>query len=170
MVIKDESKSNRENKMQTKNTKTLEAAQYFTAEIPEGIKRICLEAIENHENDMRFIKEKLLKKAEKQEPQYFKKIDCYVDFDYVRYGRCSDSQSDYIYSFGGWNLINIDSEVSVFIREDAKEEDVLRLLIKTINYVQHDFVKITADAYECRDNIFAEPYVHVCPSSEEIPF
>ena len=133
-------------------------SQYFTANTPDDLKQIISDAIETQQNDKQLIKKELLKQAAKKDPYYFHQIDGLAG---------CESLDDEIYGMDTWELKNCTNEVRVLIHEDAKPEDVIRLLKRITEWVENDQSLITGkDGRNKLLNIIKNPD----PTLNEIPF
>jgi hypothetical protein len=114
-----------------------EASRYFTADIPDDLKKLFEYAIGRELENKQHLKNQLLEEAEGKEPRFFHQIDGFANCpeDNVMH---IDKNGDSICSCTSWELKNLDNEVRVLIHEGSKPEDVIRLLKKILQMIKSD--------------------------------
>jgi len=120
-----------------------DASQYFTADIPDNLKKLFENALERALENKQRLKKQLLKEAESKNPKFFHQIDgftgCHPDDCYMP----GDKNGDAFTSGSSWELKNSTNEVRLLVHEDSKPADVLRLLKKIRKLVKSNPEMIT---------------------------
>jgi hypothetical protein len=126
-----------------------EFSRYFTKDMPDDLKRACLEAIEAKRTSMKSIKDKLLEDAAKKEPHLFFQFDGYAG---NVGGVFIDNDGDSCSSGKCYELRRHVGEVRVFIPIGANANDVLRLLKKARKWIKRSPEVLSQDPVPCTAN------------------
>jgi hypothetical protein len=119
-----------------------EASRYFTADIPDDLKKLLENAIERELEKKQYLKKQLLKEAERKKSRFFHQVDGFVANMLADSLIHPDEDGDLIVTGNTWELINSDNEVRVLFHQDGKPEDVIRLLEKILKFLKnHPVIK-----------------------------
>lgn len=114
-----------------------EISKYFTADCPADLKRLVSDAIEQKAKDNALIKKEIIKEAELKKPYFFRQLDGFAnaqDDEVIKV----DKDGDVLYSCNTWELRDYPSTVELLLHEDSNPDDVIRILKKMVNLIEHN--------------------------------
>jgi hypothetical protein len=149
-------------KKETGTQESAELNRYFTKDMPDDLKRVCLQAIEAKRTSMKSIKDKLLEDAAKKEPMLFFQFDGWAN----QVGDShADEDGDLCMGGNSYELRRCPGEVRVFIPIGANANDVLRLLKKARKWIKQSPDVLSPDSDLSKPQITSNPCF-----DDDIPF